>query len=200
MAVEDCATKTCSKCRIESALTSEFFRANKRARDGYAQHCKVCMDADWKEFYAKNRHREIKRSVAKTIVRRATDPEYDRRLAREAKRRLLTDPVEYQKHLERYRIWSAKNPGKTAALRAQRRAEILRATPVWADRYEIHAKYKECSRLSKETGIVHHVDHIVPLRGKLVCGLHVANNLQVIPASKNLKKSNKFFPESLEAV
>lgn len=200
MAAEDCATKICTKCRVENAITAEFFRANKRSPDGFAQHCKPCMNASWKQFYADNRQREIERGAAKKKARRASDPEHDRRISREAKRRLLSDPVEYQKHLEKFRDWSAKNPGKTAALRAQRRAEIARATPPWADRFAIHAKYKECAKVTKATGVPHHVDHIVPLRGKLVCGLHVANNLQVIPAAINMSKSNKFSLDLLEAV
>lgn len=116
-------------------------------------------------------------------------------LAREAKRRELADPVAYAKHLDRYRAWSKANPGKTAALRARRRADIIRATPKWADLFEIHAKYKESARLTLDTGVRHHVDHIVPLRGRLACGLHVAHNLQVIPAAENLKKSNRFSPD-----
>lgn len=67
-------------------------------------------------------------------------------------------------------------------------------TPSWLSKehkQQILTFYKEAKRLSSETGITYHVDHIVPLQGKLVCGLHVPWNLQIIPAKDNLTKSNK---------
>ena len=68
-------------------------------------------------------------------------------------------------------------------------------TPKWADKNAIKEFYKEAKRLTKETGIAYHVDHIVPLRHPLVCGLHVENNLRVIPYFENNQKSNYFIVE-----
>lgn len=75
---------------------------------------------------------------------------------------------------------------------AVRRAREIEAMPSWADRGAIKAVYDECIRMTRETGIPHEVDHIVPLRGRNVCGLHVHNNLRPIPALENRAKSNNF--------
>jgi len=91
------------------------------------------------------------------------------------------------------RQWRARNPAKVATACASRRARKLQATPPWqteADRAAIAALYAEARRMTEETGILHHVDHIAPLRGRAICGLHVPGNLQVIPANDNLRKSN----------
>jgi hypothetical protein len=69
-----------------------------------------------------------------------------------------------------------------------------RVTPKWANKFKIKELYGEAKRLSEITGEVYHVDHIVPLRHKDVCGLHVENNLRVVPAKDNLQKSNSFKP------
>ena len=70
--------------------------------------------------------------------------------------------------------------------------------PIWRDIDKISLIYEECEKISKETGIPHHVDHIIPLRGKNVSGLHVHQNLRIISASENMSKSNKFLPHLLE--
>lgn len=73
----------------------------------------------------------------------------------------------------------------------KRQANILKAVPKWADLEKIAEIYKQREKISRETGISHHVDHIIPLKGKNVCGLHVEYNLQIISAEQNLRKSTK---------
>jgi hypothetical protein len=77
----------------------------------------------------------------------------------------------------------------------RRRQREARATPPWADRAAIRAMYREAKRLSKLTGEMHVVDHIVPLDGKLVCGLHVEWNLRVIHWRENAVKSWHTWPD-----
>jgi 5-methylcytosine-specific restriction endonuclease McrA len=75
------------------------------------------------------------------------------------------------------------------------RQQTRRATPAWADAVEIRKVYKEAKRLTRETGELHVVDHIVPKMSKYVCGLHVHWNLQVIHWLPNAKKGNATWPD-----
>lgn len=68
----------------------------------------------------------------------------------------------------------------------------LQHTPLWADLDKISKIYKLRTKMTRENGIWYHVDHIIPLRGKNVCGLHVENNLQIITKKENYKKGNRF--------
>lgn len=67
----------------------------------------------------------------------------------------------------------------------------INAVPKWADLQSIKSIYEEAAMVTKVTGIRQHVDHIIPLRGKTVCGLHVHTNLRIVPYYENCSKGNK---------
>jgi hypothetical protein len=69
------------------------------------------------------------------------------------------------------------------------------AMPKWANQEKIKEIYNTAKELNKTTGIIYHVDHIIPIRHPLVCGLHVECNLQILTAAENSQKSNFFIIE-----
>jgi hypothetical protein len=111
-----------------------------------------------------------------------------------------------QKMREKTREWTASNPERkrqmdlefkknnkalVTSYKAKRRATLRQAMPPWLTQdqiLQIRAIYAEAKRLSDETGIPHDVDHIVPLAGKIVSGLHVPWNLRAIPKIENNRR------------
>jgi hypothetical protein len=93
------------------------------------------------------------------------------------------------------KAWERANPHLVSARASRRRAAKLRATPAWSDPRKISGFYAESARLTRETGVEHHVDHIVPLQSKLVCGLHNEFNLQILPGHENVRKGNRHWPD-----
>jgi len=91
--------------------------------------------------------------------------------------------------------WQQKNLEKACAASAKRRAVSQKATPQWANEFFIQEMYDLARRRSASTNISWHVDHIVPLKHELVCGLHCENNLQVVTAKFNMQKQNHFWPD-----
>lgn len=85
--------------------------------------------------------------------------------------------------------WGKRNPDKLRAKTRLRQAARIQAVPAWADIKVIAEIYKRAVQMRM------HVDHIVPLRSKIVCGLHVANNLQLLTASENSVKGNRHWPD-----
>jgi len=171
-----------------AANLDAFRRRNRDAK-------KVWYDANVEE--ARTRAREYARqhpeaNKARAAAWRKANPERTKLLRQKAIERRKARWIEYleqerQRYLKNYRA----DPGKFTAKGAKRRAATLQATPPWCDLAGIVAIYREAQHLSAITGIDHDVDHIVPLSGKNVCGLHVPINLQIIPSSANRRKLNK---------
>lgn len=94
------------------------------------------------------------------------------------------------------RAWQKANPERWKTTvnvgLARIRAATIQRTPPWADWKEIQKIYAEAVSITKKTGIVHWVDHIVPLNGRTVSGLHVHYNLEVITKTANMLKGNRF--------
>lgn len=116
-----------------------------------------------------------------------------------------------KKNLEKVKqtrvLWAKKNPEKISKNQtiyrkrnlslyskneAKRRAKKYRATPSWANEFFIEEIYHLAKIRTQVLGTPWEVDHIIPLQNKLVCGLHVENNLQVIPMKQNRSKGNKY--------
>ena len=95
-----------------------------------------------------------------------------------------------EKEAERQREYRRRCSYKVNAYQRERKVNKL----PWGDKYkqEIQSIYEESKRLTEETGVPHEVDHIVPLKGKRVSGLHVPWNLKPTPKEVNRAKRNKY--------
>jgi hypothetical protein len=91
--------------------------------------------------------------------------------------------------------WKRANRVHLNRVGALRRAQQLRAIPAWANQGYIEDVYRKAAIFTKRDGTPWHVDHIVPLKSKLVCGLHCEDNLQVLPGSENAAKKNSYWPD-----
>jgi hypothetical protein len=168
--------RLCKKCGCTKPL--DQFKPNKGCKLGYEHTCLACFRIRQRKWETSNpeRHRE---------------------------NQLRWQAQNQERYVERKRAWVEKNkeyvskranqyakdhPDWKRAVTAKRRAQKLKAIPPWADMKKIQAFYTE----AKKAGLV--VDHIIPLQGKLVSGLHVETNLQLLTASENSKKHNKFDP------
>lgn len=104
-----------------------------------------------------------------------------------------------QDNPERYReitaISKTRNHAAVRLRNAERRAGEVRATPPWANKRAMLAFWDVALLMNIVHGTSHHVDHIVPLKSRLVCGLNCESNLQVLPARENIAKRNLHWPD-----
>lgn len=148
------------------------------------------------DYYQRNKETIRARTKAYRLANREKDNAAHakwraRNRARVLELRKASRAADPDRHKEYGLKWRRQNKGKVVAATRRRQISKIRRTPAWADHQEIDRIYAECARISLETGVQHHVDHIIPLNGELVSGLHVPENLQVLAAIENIKKGNR---------
>jgi len=148
-------------------LKVEWAEALTKRAGYYAEYNKSSAGIKAKQdYYARNKVDVIARAQARTVAQKNT----------------------YKKK------YKAANPDLYKELVSVRRRRFRDATPPWLSaeqKLEIRFHYRLAIALSRSTKIPHAVDHIIPLQGESVCGLHVPWNMEVITQEENLKKSNK---------
>ncbi|WP_312619066.1 hypothetical protein [Agrobacterium pusense] len=191
-------TKLCTCCKIDKDVSD--FPRHSRNKDGLNTRCKPCSAAktrEWRQRNPEGARASEKRWREKNAERvREYNTEWSRAWRVDNRDRDIAASRRWKSNnperVKEYARQNAKdNPERYAAHAAKRRADVLRATPLWLTEthlQQIAEFYKEARRLTLETGVKHHVDHIAPLKGRKSCGLHVPWNLQVLTAEENQRK------------
>lgn len=162
--------KHCSSCKLELPLS--YFSYSKTGKFKTSPICKGCA----KIANAKSRERVTSNTTLHSEVKEKAK-------------------IKYSNTKEYWVNWCERNRAKINAREAKRRASKLTATPSWANIETIEKIYIESKQISDITGILQHVDHIVPLVSKVVCGLHCEANLRIIPYSENISKGNRYWDD-----
>lgn len=171
--------KTCSKCKTSKPL--DDFHAQRGGRFGKRADCKECNKSRVAKYAAENREKVL----ARKAKHRANNKE------KYKKWNDARDKEALRKSYQKYRL---ANRHKRAKTQAKRRAVKSNATPSWygeLDEFVLQEAYNLASERKVITGYEWQVDHMVPLQAEIVCGLHVWNNFQVIPAALNRIKRNR---------
>lgn len=187
-------TRQCTKCGVRQDIGT--FHNDKSRPDGKFPWCRPCVKAQKQEIYVRNtdearakrradyqKNKEAYKARAKKWA--AENPEKRRGIQKD---HVARNP---EKRSAQQKVQREKNPGYYRAHFKMRQQRKKNAIPGWADLEAIEAIYRQCQFVSRMTGVKHHVDHYFPLTSDVVCGLHVSENLRIIPATENLSKGNK---------
>lgn len=176
-------SRTCKMCGLEKGPDGFHSKMASNGKRYWAHQCKECVKPMARQRKEKWYY---------------DDPE---RARADSKKWYIENRGKALKAMKEYRVarvhwfkwyhkqWRGKNPSKVLAWCRQYQAAKIQATPAWADRDKILLIYEQARAASLE------VDHIVPLRSPLVCGLHVEHNLRSILPDANNKKGNRWWPD-----
>jgi hypothetical protein len=166
--------KHCTKCK-QMLDVSNFWKNGKY----YKSRCKPCTKEDLAPYLLANKEYIANRLKAYKEKHKDT---------------VLKNGREYQNTYRKEKKY------KVNALNRLRKYQKMQRTPSWLtldDKWFMEEVYHLAQLRTKMLGFEWHVDHIIPIKGENVSGLHVPNNLRVIPAKENLSKNNKFIESEL---
>lgn len=193
--------KICSEAKKKKRLENPEYaeKVRQQRAKGHARNREHRNKAS-REQYAKNReercaaqrqYHEENKEARKAYNKSA------RAMSRETARRYREKNWDHVWAVNK--AWRLKNKDKLSKNGSRRRAAQLRAIPSWADdeweSFLVEEMYHLAKVRKESTGMKYHVDHIVPLQSDLVCGLHCSANMQLLLASENISKSNRYWPD-----
>ena len=205
--------KLCCSCKVQKDL--KHFSKNSTTKDGLHTACKVCKRASDKTYRENNKEKVAAGKQKHYLANREhcdartkdwvkNNPDRRKEIVNNSyltnQEAILEKQAIYRGENRelcnsRIKSWADRHPDKLRAKDARRRAATLKAQPLWLSEdhkqqiEDVYTLARDCELVS---GQKYHVDHVVPLQGKAVCGLHVPWNLEVLPADINVKKGNKF--------
>ena len=198
-----CSLRKCKHCSIEANIQEELslFVSDKKSKHGRENVCKDCRKESlsdrpiskstyqgslyFRDYYSKNKEK-YKKSALKWQSNNA-DIISEKQHIRYIENR--------DARLQQSKEWIEENRGKSRAYKAKNQAKRNLRVPSWLtpdDFWMMGIAYETARERTEQYGVEFEVDHIIPLNGKYVSGLHVPDNLQVITRYDNNRKSNHF--------
>jgi hypothetical protein len=183
------------KCKVcnKSKQLNEYYIYKSGKQEGKRTSCTCILCTKEKMLTYREENKDKIKGYRESFYTKQDDLYFEQ----ERDRKREWERCNPDKKADSNRSFRQNNKGLVASYAANYRSSKLERTPKWItqqDIADIKSIYKMCNKISTKTGIKHHVDHIIPLQGVLVSGLHIPSNLQVIPSSLNLSKGNTYSP------